>query len=99
MIFSKPKLTDELNYIKMIFLKKGYFEDMIITTIRYKCMQFSAKRKFGPESCPVNLKLLWTGNAAMQLLEQIKRSVIWCFISVKLQVILKSDVLFPQSQR
>ena len=31
----------------------------------------------------------------MQLLEQIKRSVNHCFNSVKLRVILKSNVLFP----
>ena len=37
---------------------------------------------------------IWS-NASMQLPEWIKRSVNHCFISVKLHVILKSNVLFP----
>ena len=58
-------------------------------------MQFSSKPEFEPERCPVYLKLPWKGNASMQLLEQMKRSVNCCFNSVKLRVLLKSDVLYP----
>ena len=50
--------------------------------------------KFRPERCSVYLRLLWIGNTSIQLLEQIKRSINRCFNSIKLQVILKSNVLF-----
>ena len=78
-------------------MKNGYPEDIITTTIRYKCMQFSSKPKFGPERYPVYLKLPWIGNASMQLLKQIKRSVNNCFNLVKLHVVFKSKVLFPSN--
>ena len=63
------------NFIKSTLLKNGYSEDKITSTIRYKCMQFSANTKFGPEKYPVYLKLLWIGNPSTQLIEQVKRFV------------------------
>ena len=72
LICSKPKLANELDFIKMTLLKNGYPEVTITNTIRYKCLQFSIKPNFGPERCPLYLRLLWHGKASMQLLEQIK---------------------------
>ena len=57
-------------------------------------MQFSANAKFGPEKCPVYLKLPWIGYASLQLIEQIKRSVSCCFNVVNLCFNLKSNALF-----
>ena len=94
MICFKSKLTDKHNYIKTTLLKNGYSEDILTITIRYKCMLFSTKLKFGPEIYPVYLKLPWIGNASMRLIEQTKRSVSYCFNSVKLWVVLKSNELF-----
>ena len=71
MIWSKPKLTDELDFIKKTLLKNGYPQDVITNTIKYKCQQFATKPKFGPEKCPVYLRLPWIGNASMQLIVQI----------------------------
>ena len=87
---SKPKLGDELNFIKKTLLKNGYPEDVITNPIKYKCLQFSTKPKFRPEKSLVYLKLPWIGNAIMQLLEQIKRSINCCFNLVELRVVLKS---------
>ena len=50
MICSKSKLNDELNFIKTTLLKSAYTEEKITSTIRYKCMQFSAITKFGPKN-------------------------------------------------
>ena len=75
--------------------KKGYPKDVITKTIKYKYKQFSTKLKFGPERCPVYLRLPWIGKASVQLIEQIKRSVNSCFNSIKLRFVLKSNILFP----
>ena len=63
----------------MNVLKNGYLEDVITFTIRHKDTQLSSKPKFGPEWCPVYLKLPWVGTTSTQLKEQIKQSVNWCF--------------------
>ena len=81
MIYSKSKPNDELNFFKTTLSKNRYPEDKIPSTIRYKCMQFSANTKFGPEKCPVYLKLPWIGKAFIQLIEQIKRTIS-CYFNV-----------------
>ena len=72
MICSKPKLADELKFIKTL-LKNRHPKYVITNTIKYKCLQFSIKPKFGPERRPVYIRLLWIGNASIQLIEQIKK--------------------------
>ena len=54
----------------------------ITSTIRNQWTQLSSKSKFGPERCPVYLKMLWISTDSIQVLEQIKRSVNRCFYSV-----------------
>ena len=93
MPWSIPKLTDELKFIKTTWLKNGYPKDIITTTIIYKYLQFSVNPEFGPDKCPVDLKLPGIGNVFMGLIKQIKRSVICCFNSVNLRVILKCNTL------
>ena len=61
--------------------------------IKHKCLQFSSKPKFELK------RLLWIGNTSTQLKEQGKRSINDWLNSVKLWVILKSDVLFPPNFR
>ena len=85
----------EFNNIKTTLLKNRYLDDIITSTIRYKCMQFSANLKFGPEDCPICRKLTCIGNVSMQLIEQIKRFIGQSYNSVKLRVMLKSNSPFP----
>ena len=72
MICFKTNLTDELKFIKKASLKNGYPEDVITYIIKYRCLQFSTKLKFGPGRCPIYLRLPWIDNASMQLIEQVK---------------------------
>ena len=53
MICTKVKFADEFDFIKTTLLKNELPKDVITNTIRYKCMQFSTKPKFGPERCLV----------------------------------------------
>ena len=85
MICSKPKLTDEIEFIKKTLLKNEYPENKITNTIKYKCQQFSTRPKWGPERYPVYLRLPWIGNASMQQIEQIKSPVNTYFNSVELR--------------
>ena len=85
MLCSQSKLVNELEFIKKTLLKNGY-------PIKYKCLQFFTKTKFGPESSPVYLRLSWISKAFMQQIEQIKRSINCHFNLVKF--ILKSNLLF-----
>ena len=41
MICAKPKLANNLDFIKKTLLKNRYPKDVITNTIRYKCLQFS----------------------------------------------------------
>ena len=91
---SKTKLVDELDFIKKTLLKNRYPEDVITNKIKYTCLKFSTKPKFRQKRYPVYLKLPYIGNASLQRLQQINRSVDHCFNSIKLRVVLKSNVLF-----
>ena len=64
-ICSKPKLTDELKFIKKTLLKNEFPKDVITNTIKYKSLQFSNKPKFRSDGCPVYLRLLWISNTSM----------------------------------
>ena len=88
MISSKPKLANELDLIKKTLLKNGKPKDLITNTIKYKCLQFSIKPKFGPERCQVYLRLPWISNTSMELIEQSQRSINCCFNLVKLRFVL-----------
>ena len=68
MICSKPKLADELDFIKKTLLKIEYPEDVITNTIKYKSLQFSTKPKFELEKWSVYVRLPWIGNPSIQLI-------------------------------
>ena len=62
MIFSKSKLDSEPEKLTKIILENGYPEEVISVYIKEKKGNFSADVKFGPQKCPVYLKLPWIGN-------------------------------------
>ena len=76
-------------------MKNRYPENIISFIIQHKGLQFSTKPKCASKRCPAYLRLLWIGNASIQRLKQIKKSINCRLKSMKLQVILKSDMLFP----
>ena len=72
MICSKSKLDSELEKLTKIFLENGYPEDVISVYIKEKIGTFSADVKFGPQKCPVYLKLPWIGDSSLRFESQIK---------------------------
>ena len=82
MIYSKSKLDSELEKLTKIFLENGYPEDVISVYIKDKIGNFSADVKFGPQKCPVYLKLPWIGDSSIRFESQIKQAITNCFFAV-----------------
>ena len=57
MICSKTKLGSELDKIKELHIENGYPVDVPLSCIYQKLANFTAEKAFGPEKCPVYLKL------------------------------------------
>ena len=71
MICSKSKLDSEHEKLTKIFLENGYPEDVISVYIKEKIGNFSADENFGPQKCPVYLKLPWIGDSSLRFESQI----------------------------
>ena len=87
MICSKSKLDSELEKLTKIFLENGYPEDVISVYIKEKIGNFSADIKFGPQKCPVYLKLPWISNSSLRFESQIKQAITNCFFAVNPRVV------------
>ena len=61
MICSKTKLDPELGTTKQLLIDNGYPEDVLVSCIKKKLANISSEKQFGPEKCPVYLKLAWIG--------------------------------------
>ena len=61
MICTKRRLNEEIERIKKILLDNGYPKNVINGQIAKKIAQFSILKRFGPEKCPVYLKVPWIG--------------------------------------
>ena len=61
MICTKRRLNGEIERIKKILLDNGYAKNIINTQITKKIAQYSTLKRFGPEKCPVYLRVPWIG--------------------------------------
>ena len=61
MICTKRRLNGEIEQIKTILLGNGYPKNVINTQITKKIAQFFTLKRFGPEKCPVYLRVPWIG--------------------------------------
>ena len=59
-------------------------EDVISVYIKEKIGNFSANVKFGPQKCPVYLKLPWIGDSSLRFESQIKQAITNCFFAVNM---------------
>ena len=66
MICSKSKLDSVLEQLKKVFLENGYPEGVISVYIKEKIANLSVDVKFGPQKCPVYLKLPRIGNSSLR---------------------------------
>ena len=87
MICSKSKVHAKLEKLKTFFLDNGYPEDVILSYTEEKIASFSAVQKFGPQKCPVYLKLPWIGNTSLRFESQIRQAISKCFFAVNPRIV------------
>ena len=61
MICTKRTLSGEIERIKKTLLGNGDPKNVINAPITRKIVRFSTLKRFGPEKCPVYLKVPWIG--------------------------------------
>ena len=93
----ESKLKEEINRIKEILLDNGYPEDFVLEQISEKIMQFSRPKRFGPDKCPVYLRVTYTGKAALTLERNLRIAVKNCYGSVTLRIVFVSRQMLPAS--
>ena len=60
---------------------------------------FAAKKSFGPEKCPVYLKLPWIGNVSSKFENQISKAITSCHYAVKPPVVYNTRVMLPSAKK
>ena len=95
----KSKLKEENNRIKEILLNNGYPEDFVLKQIYKKITQFSRPKQFGPDKCPVYLRVTYTGKAALTLERNLRIAVENCYGSVALRIVFVSRQMLPASRK
>ena len=98
-ICSPERLPSELDKIKSTLLTNGYPEHVIKSFMAMKMKQFHALPKFGPEKCPVYLRLPWLGSVSTRFEKQVKFAVKQCFSAVEPRVVLLYQGASPRYQQ
>ena len=99
MICSKTKLGSELDKIKQLLIENGYPTDVLLSCINQKLVNFAAEKTFGPEKCPVHLKVPWIGNVSSKFENQINKAITSCFYAVKPRVVYTTRVMLPSAKK
>ncbi|MEC8569013.1 MAG: reverse transcriptase domain-containing protein, partial [Pseudomonadota bacterium] len=86
-ICSLSKLDNEINIISSIFLNLGYPEFVIKRTIAQTKERANRPTPFGPDKCPVYLRLPFIGNVTARFEKQIRSAVHRTFGSVCLKIV------------
>ena len=99
MTCSKTKLDSELDTIKQLLIDKGYPEDVLVSCIKEKLANISSEKWFGPDKCPVFLKLPWIGNVSSKFENQINKAITSCFYAVKPHAVYNTRVMLPSAKK
>ena len=65
---------------------------------RILCL-FSMPKRFGPEKCPVYLKVPWIGKAFIRFDKNVKTAVENCYSSVTTRVFFTSKLMLPVARK
>ena len=98
MIFTKCRHNEEIERIKKILLDNGYPKNIINTQITKKIAQFSTVKQFGPEKCPVYLRVPWIGKPSTNL-ENVRTAVESCYGSVSTHLVFTSKHMLPVARK
>ena len=72
MVCTKHRLNGEIERIKKILLNNGYPKNVNNVQIVKKFAQCSTLKQFGPEKCPVYLRVPWIGKLSTNLKKKSK---------------------------
>ena len=95
MICTKRRLNEEIERIKKILLDNGYPKNIINAQITKKIPQFSTLKRFGPEKCPVYLRVPWIGKPSTNLEKEVKTAMESCYGSVSIRLVFTSKCMLP----
>ena len=95
MICIKRRLNEEIERIKKILLDNGYSKNIINTQITKKVAQFSTLKRFGPEKCPVYLRVPWISKPSTNLEKEVKTALESCYGSVSTRLVFTSKRMLP----
>ena len=93
------KLPSELDKITFILQTNGYPEHVIKSFMAKKMKQFQALPKFGPEKCPVYLRIPWLGSVSTRFENQVKSAVEQCFSTVEPRVVYSTNELLSATSK
>ena len=99
MICTKRRLNGEIERIKKILLNNGYPKNVINTQITKKIAQFSTLTRFGPEKCPVYLRVPWIGKSSTNLKKEVQTAVESCCGFVSTRLIFTSKRMLPVARK
>ena len=92
---SKRRLNGEVERIKKILLDNIYPKNVINAQIAKKIAQFSTPKRFGPEKCPVYLRVPWIGNPSTNLEKEVKTVVEGLYGSVSTRLVFSFKRMLP----
>ena len=98
-ICSKTKLGPELDKITQLLIENGYTADVLLSCINQTLANFPAEKAFGPEKCPVYLKLPWIGKVSSKYENQISKAITSCYYAVKSRVVYNTRVMLPSAKK
>ena len=99
MICFKPILNGETERIKKILVDNGYPKNVINTQIAKKLAQFSTLKRFGPEKCPVYLRVPWIGKPSTNLEKEVKTAMESCYGFVSTRLVFTSKRILPVARK
>ena len=99
MICTKRRLNAEIERIKKILLNNGYPKNVINAQITRKIAQFSTLKRFGPEKCPMYLRVPWIDKPSTNLEKEVKTTVESCFGSVSTHLVFTSKRMLPVARK
>ena len=99
MICTKRRLHGEIEQIKKILLDNSYLKNVINTQITKKIAQFSTLKRFGPEKCPMYMRIPWIGKPSTNLEKEVKITVESCYGSVSTRLIFPSKRMLPVARK
>ena len=99
MLCTKGRLNGEIERIKKILLDNGYSKNVVNAQIAKKIVLFSTLKRFGPEKCPVYLRVVWIGKSSTNLEKEVKTAVESCYGSISIRLVFRSKRMLPVANK